>query len=168
VPLWVEYCLNLAKCRSGWSDNWPMLDGDTISRDGKAIGERIRKLRVERGLSNLQLAERLGLSVPAVKKIQHGSACIQFLKLAEICKALETEPNHLLGYADSGAARLRAVLETVLETVGVPQSKIGELVDVSMQAIFEDGTQPSNVDPLQAARVQVYLAARRAVGTSQT
>jgi len=145
-----------------------MLDNDLISREGKAIGERIRKLRVERGLSNLDLAERLGLSVPAVKKIQHGSACIQFLKLAEICKALDSEPNQLLGYAKGGEDRLRAVLETIFETVGVAQPKIGELVDVALQALQNDRMQPSNVDPLQAARVQVYLGARRALGTSQS
>jgi DNA-binding Xre family transcriptional regulator len=144
-----------------------MLEAEQISREGKAIGERIRKLRVERGLSNAQLAERLGLSVPAVKKIQHGSACIQFLKLGEICRVLETEPNHVLGFSEAGSDRLSAVLETVLETVGVPQENITALVQSAMQVAFEDGVQTSNIDPVQAARVQAYLAARRAMGTTE-
>jgi len=144
-----------------------MLEAEQITREGKAVGERIRKLRIERGLSNAQLAERLGLSVPAVKKIQHGSACIQFLKLGEICRVLETEPNHVLGFADSGSARLTAVLETVLETVGVPKDNIAGLVESALQAVFHDGVQTSNIDPMQAARVQAYLAARRAMSATE-
>jgi DNA-binding Xre family transcriptional regulator len=132
----------------------------------KAIGERIRKRRVERRLSNVQLADMLGLSVPAVKKIQHGSACIQFHKLSEICRALESDPNHLLGFEQASRDRLAAVLEIMLETVGVAKPAIEEMVAVAVEAASTHSVTATNVDPLQAARVQVYLAARRALGTS--
>lgn len=144
-----------------------MLEAELIEREGRAIGERIRKLRVERGFSNAQLAEQLGLSVPAVKKIQHGSACIQFLKLGEICRVLDTEPNHILGFADSGTVRLTAVMETIFETLGVPKDSVATLVQSALEAVADEVVQTPSIDPLQAARVQAYLAARRAMGATE-
>ena len=141
-----------------------MSESTDNTRAVKAIGERIRNLRVERQLSNVQLAEMLGLSVPAVKKIQHGSACIQFHKLAEICRALQSDPNHVLGFEDCAKERVAAVMETLLETVGIAKPEIETLVSVAVDAAFKPVVVSSTVDPVQAARVQVYLAARRATG----
>lgn len=61
------------------------------------IGNRIRKYREELGLSQTQLAERIGISNSRVSNWEQGINRPDADMLAEICKALNVSPSLLLG-----------------------------------------------------------------------
>ena len=54
----------------------------------KRIGERIRQLRTERGMSQIELAERAGLVQPHIPRIEQGRYSVGFDTLQAIAKAL--------------------------------------------------------------------------------
>lgn len=61
------------------------------------IGNRIRKYREEFGLSQTQLAERIGVSNSRVSNWEQGINRPDADMLAEICMALNVSPSLLLG-----------------------------------------------------------------------
>lgn len=54
----------------------------------KRIGERIRQLRTERGMSQIELAERAGLIQPHIVRIEQGRYSVGLDTLQAIAKAL--------------------------------------------------------------------------------
>ena len=54
----------------------------------KRIGERIRQLRTERGISQVELAEKAGLSQPHIVRIEQGRYSVGLDILQAIAKAL--------------------------------------------------------------------------------
>ena len=57
------------------------------------IGERIYVLRRRKGISQLRLAEMIGIGRPAMNLIENGKSTLDVPKLLSICSALEIEPN---------------------------------------------------------------------------
>ena len=60
------------------------------------IGKRIRKYREARGISQVQLAEKLGIGNSRVSNWEQGINRPDADILAEICRALEVSPSELL------------------------------------------------------------------------
>lgn len=54
----------------------------------RRIGERIRQLRMERGISQIELAERAGLVQPHIVRIEQGRYSVGLDTLQAIAKAL--------------------------------------------------------------------------------
>ncbi len=61
------------------------------------IGKRIRKYREELGLSQRQLAEKIGVSNGRVSNWEQGLNRPDADMLAELCYALQVSPSSLLG-----------------------------------------------------------------------
>lgn len=61
------------------------------------IGEKIRKYRQERGFSQKELAEEIGVSNGRVSNWEQGLNRPDADMLAELCYALEVSPSALLG-----------------------------------------------------------------------
>ena len=59
------------------------------------FGNRVRELRLERDLTQEELAEATGLSVEYVSKIERGLGSPSFSVIARICNALEAGPSGL-------------------------------------------------------------------------
>jgi transcriptional regulator with XRE-family HTH domain len=53
------------------------------------VGERIRQLRENLGLSNRQLAKKAGLSQPVMNRIENGNRKADIETIGKICDALE-------------------------------------------------------------------------------
>ena len=53
------------------------------------VGERIRQLRENLGLSNRQLAKKAGLSQPVMNRIENGNRKADIETIEKICDALE-------------------------------------------------------------------------------
>src|SRR5579872_4283748 len=68
----------------------------------RAVGRRVRMLRVGRGLSQGRLADALGVTFQQVQKYELGSNRISASKLYEIARFLGVEVAEL--FADAGAA----------------------------------------------------------------
>ena len=70
------------------------------------IGERIRALRLARGLKQKDLARSIGISPPSLSELETGESKEPSGKvLAALCRVLKTNPDWLLtGAGDPGAA----------------------------------------------------------------
>lgn len=60
------------------------------------IGQRIRKHRKARGLSQEQLAEKVGISVPHMSHIETGNTKLSLPVLVDIAQTLEVRTDELL------------------------------------------------------------------------
>ena len=69
----------------------------TLSEEYLEIGERIRKRRLELHLSQEQLAERAGLSVNTLSRLECGQSSTSIDKFRRILLALDADANYLIG-----------------------------------------------------------------------
>lgn len=69
------------------------------------IGERIRDRRIELGLSQIDLAERVGItSKSTICKIEKGGDNLNNVTVAKYAKALHTTPAYLMGWTEEDSA----------------------------------------------------------------
>jgi transcriptional regulator with XRE-family HTH domain len=89
------------------------------------LGERIRKLRRDRGLSQTALAEQLGITFQQVQKYENGTNRISAMALVKLSAALGLSPSVLLSDLgeDPGAAD-PAAMGTRLERLVAAFSRI--------------------------------------------
>ena len=64
--------------------------------DLKELGERIRAVRIKKGMSQVELAEVCNLSVPYVSDIERGKKCFSVEMLYRISDALQVSTDWLL------------------------------------------------------------------------
>lgn len=64
------------------------------------VGRRIRVVRLERGMSQIELGQELGLSFQQVQKYEKGTNRISCGRLVEIAEKLETTPHQLIGWKE--------------------------------------------------------------------
>ena len=57
---------------------------------------RVREMRLEKGLSQKELANPLGYVQPTIAAIERGQTALNIKQMAEISKALDCEPYELL------------------------------------------------------------------------
>ena len=57
----------------------------------KYIGEKIKKIRKKQGISQIELAERVGLSFQQIQKYEKGLTKISVSRLYQIAKALDID-----------------------------------------------------------------------------
>ena len=65
-----------------------------------SIGEKIKKCRKEAGLSQEQLADRLGVTRQSVSKWESGSAVPELVKLIALSDMFGVSVDYLLGRTD--------------------------------------------------------------------
>lgn len=74
----------------------------------RLFGERLRELRMERGLSQERLAELAGLDRNYIGQIERAERNVALVNIVRIAQALEIEPMQLfLPFTASRIARLR-------------------------------------------------------------
>lgn len=74
-----------------------MAADDAGPEEGPAwLGQRIKALRIQRGLKLRDIVERSGLSISTLSKIENGRLVANFEKLTQIAKALGTDAGRLL------------------------------------------------------------------------
>lgn len=67
----------------------------------KQFGERVRKLRMAKGLSQERLAELSGLHRNYIGGVERGERNISILNILKLSKALEVSPSELLNEIES-------------------------------------------------------------------
>ena len=94
----------------------------------------IRRKRRECGLTQEQVAERLGVSTPAVNKWENGTTCPDISLLAPLARLLRTDINTLLCFQED------LTEENVVEyTTQITKAGKSERVSVLCQIIVSDG-----------------------------
>jgi transcriptional regulator with XRE-family HTH domain len=80
------------------------------------LGAKVRELRLDRGLSQAQVAEKIGLTFQQVQKYEHGANRISVSTLLRLCRALDVSAPVLI-------AELVGQLDTV-ETPPKPEESL--------------------------------------------
>jgi repressor LexA len=71
------------------------------------FGERVNKKRKERGITQEELAQRLGYkSRSSIAKIENGDRDVPRPMIIELAKALDTTPAYLMGWEDNAPDKL--------------------------------------------------------------
>ena len=71
--------------------------------DYKIIGERIRKSRAEKNLTQEILAEKLNVSVTYISRIECGTTHLNLSRLSEICSILNIDEGTILNGTSTDA-----------------------------------------------------------------
>ena len=68
-----------------------------IEIDIKELGDKIKELRIERGLSQKQLADKIGVAANTVSQYESGKSKTSIDVLANLAVELDTTTDFLLG-----------------------------------------------------------------------
>lgn len=67
-----------------------------MALDYNIIGERLKKARTDKGLTQEKLAEKLDVSIAFLSRIERGSSHISLKRLSQICDILEISEGSIL------------------------------------------------------------------------
>jgi transcriptional regulator with XRE-family HTH domain len=124
------------------------------------IGRRITEALRNAKMTQQALADALGLSLPAVKKLASGNATIQYAKLKKLALALDTTPNQLLGFNERVPENgFIAATEGALRMMGLDSLQAAELAQLVCEVAEE---------PIGGAGRQNAALIRRAISESAT
>ena len=84
-----------------------------ISTELSELGERIRKRRQEMKLSQESFAEKAGISVNTVSRIEGGQTAMSVEIFRKMIEILETDANLLLGKEGGGTEKLESIQEVL-------------------------------------------------------
>ena len=100
------------------------------------IGERLKQARSHKKITQEDLAEKLGVSVPYVSRIERGSTSINLKRLSEICALLDVSEGEILsGAASESSEYLNSAFSDLLKNC--PAEKIDLIYKVA-KVIAED------------------------------
>lgn len=93
--------------------------------DFNIIGKRIRKARKDKGLTQEQLVEKMGVSVAFISKVETGKFHINLDRLSQICNILDvTEGQILNGTSNNSKVYLNPEFSSLLEKCSPSQIKL--------------------------------------------
>ena len=64
----------------------------------KNLGNKIRKIRLDKGLTQENLAEKINLSAKSLSQIELGNNFVSAETLGDLCKALDISPKTLFDF----------------------------------------------------------------------
>lgn len=67
-----------------------------MALDYNIIGERLKKARTDKGLTQEKLAEKLDVSIAFLSRIERGSSHISLKRLSQICDILQISEGSIL------------------------------------------------------------------------
>lgn len=71
--------------------------------DYRLIGERIKKARIEKKITQKTLAEKVGVSIAFLSRIERGSSQLNLKRLTQICNILDISEGSILNGASEGS-----------------------------------------------------------------
>ena len=92
------------------------------------VGAVLAQLREQRGMQQLELAGKLGLSPSTWSRIERGALALTLEQLAAAADALKTSPGEILTRADKAATRIRQQGVTVRRERGTDALSEGEVL----------------------------------------
>jgi transcriptional regulator with XRE-family HTH domain len=96
------------------------------SVDEKAIGERIKQLRKRRGLSQVELAQQLGMDQSLLSRYERGELRLHGALLASLAQVFRTSADEILGLKQikqDGLLRDRRFLRRIYQIDGLSKRK---------------------------------------------
>lgn len=111
-----------------------------MSPDYSVIGRRIKNLRLERGMTQEQLADIIDISVAFLSRVERGYAQINLKRLTQIAEILNVSPGYLLtGSNKNSKYYLREDFSILLDKCTPQQQKlIYEILEIVLKIDIED------------------------------
>jgi len=93
--------------------------------DYSIIGQRIKKARKEKELTQEQLAEKIDVSIAFLSRIERGSSQINLKRLSQICEILGTTEGEILnGVSNNSSKYLNNEFATLLKECSSDKQKL--------------------------------------------
>ena len=93
--------------------------------DYHLIGERLKKARLAKGLTQENLAESLNISIAYLSRIETGTTKVNLKRLSEICKLLDISESEILsGVSDDSKNYLTNDLSTILQNCSPEKQRL--------------------------------------------
>ena len=115
-------------------------------QQAKEIGNRIRIKREKMGMTQEQLASKLGYkSKSSITKIENGTRDLRQKNIKAIADALDTTPSYLMGWDDEEASnttsdefyvKLGIALKKAREKAKMTQQEVADKMGVSKVSVF--------------------------------
>lgn len=87
-----------------------------MALDYKLMGERLKKARIQKGLTQEQLAEQLKVSIAYISRIETGKTHVNLKRLNELCSSLDTSESYILnGASDNSTTYLSSEFSSILK-----------------------------------------------------
>ena len=83
--------------------------------DTTMIGKKIKQARINQNMTQMNLADAMGVSYQAVSNWERGNSMPDISKLADLCRALHISVNELLGIESTAVTKAMAQEELTME-----------------------------------------------------
>ena len=101
-----------------------------MALDYNIIGERLKKARLDKNLTQEMLAEKLDVSVAFLSRIERGSSFINLKRLNQICSILEISEGEILnGVSNDSNTYLNKDLSNLIKNC--PPEKINLIYNIA-------------------------------------
>ena len=96
-----------------------------MALDYTIIGERLKKARTNKKLTQEKLAEKLDVSIAFLSRIERGSSHISLKRLSEVCDILGVTEGYILnGVSSTSSNYLTSEFNDILNSVTPSQQKL--------------------------------------------
>lgn len=96
-----------------------------MALDYNIIGERLKKARIDKNLTQEKLAEKLDVSIAFLSRIERGSSHISLKRLSQICDILGiTEGSILNGSSNNSNTYLESEFDDILKNTTPEKQKL--------------------------------------------
>ena len=96
-----------------------------MALDYNIIGERLKKARTDKGLTQEKLAEKLDVSIAFLSRIERGSSHISLKRLSQICDILGISEGSILnGSSNNSNTYLSSEFNTLLKNTTPEKQKL--------------------------------------------
>ena len=96
-----------------------------MALDYNIIGERLKKARIERKLTQEKLAEKLDVSIAFLSRIERGSSHISLKRLSQICDILGISEGSILnGSSNNSNTYLSSEFNSLLKNLNPEKQKL--------------------------------------------
>ena len=117
-----------------------------MTENSKKIGQRIKKLREEIGMSQQCLADRLGILRPTISQMENGERKVTAEELIKLSQILNTSVQYLMGLEDQPEIVLRERREKMTKPqmrINVPAKNLDRFREVLLYILGKVGSKPN-------------------------
>jgi transcriptional regulator with XRE-family HTH domain len=101
----------------------------------RMIGQRLRQLRMQLGMSQTELGAEVGLTFQQIQKYEHGKNRISVSRMLEFTEALQTTPNDIIGWKAPNGTRIINSFSNTLFEAAYDFAQMPEEVQIAVRSI---------------------------------
>jgi transcriptional regulator with XRE-family HTH domain len=117
-----------------------------MTETSKQIGQRIKKLRDEVGVTQQEVADRLGVLRPTISQMESGERKVSADELIKLSEILNTSVPYLMGLERRPEIFLQEGVETVQKSemrINVPAKNLEKFKEVLLYILGKVGSKPN-------------------------